>query len=197
MKKLILLFLIVFCGPHSTGCLLPPKAYLSGEWSLQGPVSVAVINFDNQSERKEAGPIMANVFIEELFFYNCFHVLEAADLRDLLIYARIQNNREIGHEFLHKLKQRINVDAVIVGTVEEFSQGQSDQEFAVPVVELNVRLIDTTNGKILWSCHHRRTGDDYIKVLDIGKVRTVLQLAHMVSKEMIETMGEINCQAKP
>jgi len=49
-------------------------------------------------------------------------------------------------------------------------------------------MVDAQTGKILWMAEHKRNGDDYIKVLDFGKIRSVGALTKKVVGEMIETM---------
>jgi TolB-like protein len=49
-------------------------------------------------------------------------------------------------------------------------------------------MVDAKTGEILWMAQYRRTGDDYIKILDFGKIRSVGALTKKVVGEMIETI---------
>ena len=50
-------------------------------------------------------------------------------------------------------------------------------------------MVTTDTGEIIWKACIERNGDDYIKILDIGKIRSLNQLASIVVEELIDSMG--------
>ncbi len=100
---------------------------------------------------------------------------------------RINTLGEIELNRLKILSRRLGVDAVIIGTVEEFDDGWSKGS-SVPVVSISARMIDSRNGRIIWAQQKKRTGDDYVVVFDMGRIRSVATLTRIVIKEMIDTI---------
>lgn len=147
---------------------------------------VAVLPFYNISGYRDAGKIIANVFVTEMFKSGRFRVEESGNIVQFMIQERIDTIGEIEVERLTILGKRMGVDAVMTGTVEEFAEGGS--AYSTPIVSITARMIDSNTGKLIWSGQNKRKGEDYIIVLDLGEVKSVTTLAQKVVKEMIDTI---------
>ncbi len=182
------------------GCKLPEikRAAIihgSGNWCeechsqrLPNVKSIAVMPFNNLSNKKDADRIVRNIFIAELFKNRSFRVEEFGNIRRFLIQQRVKSINDIDTRKIKILGQRLGVDAIIAGTVEEYSDGMKGDMSSVPVIAISARMIDTDSGKILWMSHQRRTGNDYITIFDFGKIRSIISLTQRVVDEMLETM---------
>ncbi len=197
MKRSCPIFCMLLVWCLSSGCLGKPRAYLAPDCALHNLTTVAVVPFDNETDRREAGEIVSSIFVEELYYSKRFQVLEVADIREMMTRERIHLTKSVDRSFLKKVGQRLGVDGIILGRVDMYWEGEGKEGGAVPVVAVSARLIETAGGSILWSCSNRRTGDDYEVLLDIGKVRTALQLSHLVAEEMVEMMEDKKCEAIP
>ncbi|HHD11223.1 MAG TPA: hypothetical protein ENK42_02165 [Deltaproteobacteria bacterium] len=143
---------------------------------------VAVLPFNNISGRKDAGKIVADIYVAELFKSGKYRVEEPGNIKQFLIQERITTIGEMEIERLKVLGRRLKVDAVVAGTVEEFDDGRG----GVPVVSISARMVDSKTGRILWYERIKRRGDDYIIIFDIGLVRSATSLAKKIAKEMID-----------
>lgn len=189
------------------GCKLPEIKRIaifhgSGNWCeechsqrLPNVKGVAVMPFDNLSNKRDADMIVRNIFITELFKKRPFRVEEFGNIRKFLIQQKVKSINDIDIRKIKLIGQRLGVDAIIAGTVEEYSDGIKGDGSSVPVIAISARMIDTDTGKILWMSHLRRTGDDYITIFDIGKIRSIISLTQRVVDEMIETMRG-NCKVQ-
>lgn len=146
---------------------------------------VAVLPFYNITGQKDAGKIVSNIFVSEMFKSGRFHVEEPGNIAQFMIQERMETIGEIEMERLKILGKRLGVDEVLTGTVEEFDDGRSS---GVPMISITARIIDSNSGRLVWSQQNKKRGDDYIIVLDLGEVRSVATLAQKVIKEMIETI---------
>jgi TolB-like protein len=153
----------------------------------QDPVvkKVAVLPFQNISGNKYAGNVVANAYVTELFNTGRFLVEEPGNIRRFMIQERVDTIGEMELDRLKVLGRRLRVDAIVVGTVEEFDGGRG---VGVPVVSVTARMVEASSGRIIWSGQNRRKGDDYIIVFDLGEVRTVTTLTQKVVKEMVDTI---------
>lgn len=147
---------------------------------------VAVFPFYNISGRKEAGKIIANIFVAEIFKDGRYYVEEPGNILQFIIQERIDTLGEIQIERLKILNKRFGIDAVIIGTVEEFDEARGGG--AIPAVSIFARMIEANSGQLVWSAQNRKKGDDYVIILDLGEVRSITAVAQKVVQEMISTI---------
>lgn len=177
----ILLSIFVFCLAAS--CAALPKS-VSKEHVLQIR-KIAVLPFNNITANKNAGQVVAKIYVTELFKTGKFLVEEPGNIRQFMIQERIETIGEVELDRLKILGRRLGVDAVVVGTVEEFEEYSRD---GVPVVSITARMVESASGRVIWSAQNKRRGDDYILVFEFGEVRTVTVLTERVVKEMVDTI---------
>ncbi|MBI3754389.1 MAG: hypothetical protein HY266_10190 [Deltaproteobacteria bacterium] len=146
---------------------------------------MAVLPFYNLTGQKDAGKIVADIFVTEMFKSARFRVEEPGNIAQFMIQERMDTVGEIEIEKLKILGRRLDVDEVLTGTVEEFDDGISS---GVPIVSITARMIDSNSGRLIWSAQNKKRGDDYIIVLDLGEVRSVTTLTQKVVREMIEAI---------
>lgn len=149
---------------------------------------VAVLPFQNTTNHREAGEIVTDLFVQELFNTGMLIVEDRGNIQEFFIRQRIRKKGEVDLDTIKMLGMQLQVDGVILGIVEEYYQEVGTRGESSPKIGLSVRMLNTKTGKIVWKCHHEKTGDDYIIILNWGKVRTVNLLAQKVIREMIATM---------
>jgi TolB-like protein len=149
---------------------------------------VAVFSFHNQTRAPDASKIVTAAFMAGVVEMRKFQVEFPGNVRSFLVRERIIVRTGIDLETVSVMGKRLGVDAVILGVVEEYVGTPEATGAVVPVVSISSRMVDTQTGRILWMAQHRRTGDDYLTVLDFGKVRSVGALTNRVVGEMIATM---------
>ena len=170
------------------GCAALSKDVVQPETS-EKIKTVAVLPFYNISAYRDAGRIVANIFVTEMFKSGRFRVEESGNIAQFMIQERIDTIGEIEIEKLKIMGKRLGVDAVMTGTVEEFDDGRGGAS-SMPTVSITARMIDTNTGQLVWSAQNKKRGDDYIIVLDFGEVRSLTTLTQKVVREMI---GRIKC----
>ncbi len=145
---------------------------------------VAVLPFSNISGKRGAAAVIESAYVTALFKSASFIVEEPGNVRRFLIGEQVKTTGEMEVERLLILGKRLRVDAVIIGTVEEFDDGRA----RTPTVSISARMVESGTGRLLWTSQHKRRGDDYIIIFEIGKVRNTTKLAHKVVGEMVETI---------
>jgi len=183
------IFLLLILG-FISGCSSSATLYTYVRKNHDQPVvkKVAVLSFYNNTKSAEANKIVTGAFIANLVGMRKFKVEFPGNIKSFLISERIIVRTGANLNTIKLMGRRLGVDAVIIGRIEEFVGMNGKKKDVVPVVSISARMVHVQTGKILWMAQHRRTGDDYIKVLDFGKVRAVGELTRKVVLEMIETM---------
>jgi hypothetical protein len=185
-KFIFLLVILEFISACSSATT--PYSYVRKNHDKSGVKKVAIFSFHNNTMIAEASKIVTGAFVASLVKMRKFNVEFPGNIRSFLVNKRIIVRTGIDLNTIKLMGKRLGVDAVIMVRIEEFVGMEEKIRGVIPVVSISARLVDVRSGKILWMAQHRRTGDDYIKVLDFGKVRSVGELTQKVVLEMIETM---------
>jgi TolB-like protein len=185
-KFIFLLVILEFISACSSATT--PYAYVRKNHDQPVVKKVAIFSFHNNSMIAEASKIVTGAFVASLVKMRKFEVEFPGNIKSFLVSERIIVRTGVDLNTIKLMGRRLGVDAVIMGRIEEFVGIEEKKRGVIPVVSISSRLVDVRTGKILWMAQHRRTSDDYIKVLDFGKVRSVGELTQKVVMEMIETM---------
>jgi TolB-like protein len=105
-------------------------------------------------------------------------VLDEETLERFLIKERIRSTGYISAEMARKMGKELYVEAVLIGSINTLYSGNN------PMAGFSARLIDTSDGSILWTSHAAATGNDFIGFLGLGAVSGVVEL----SVKMIDTL---------
>ena len=144
---------------------------------------LAVLPFYNRSRNPDAGNIVTNIFVSELFKDSAYLVEEPGNIRQFFIQEQVDKLGEIGVERLKILGKRLRVDAVLLGSVEAFENRRG-----VPSVGITARIVESGSGRLVWVAEHERRGNDYAIIFEAGTVRTTAKLVQKVVREMISTI---------
>jgi len=145
---------------------------------------IAVLPFFNISDRRDAGKMIANNFVTEIFVSGQYRVEEPGNILQFMLQENVSVIGEMGIDRIKILGRRLGVDGVLVGIVEVFDDGKR----STPKVSLTARLVDSETGTVVWSRHLNKTGDDYVIVFGVGKIRSANALAQRAIREMLKTI---------
>ncbi|MBW2645491.1 MAG: hypothetical protein JRE23_04810 [Deltaproteobacteria bacterium] len=176
--------------PLLSGCsiLSSPNTFLKEDFTRYSIKRVAVLPFFNNTNVREAGEVVARAFVEGLFDSKNLQVEFPGNVRKLILSERIIIRKGIGNEHIKLIGKRLNVDAVIIGWVEKYSSGVKGQGAAIPLISINARMVHAESSSVLWIGQHMRRGDDYVTILDFGRINSVAALARKVVDELLETI---------
>lgn len=162
--------------------------YRSPTLDVDPPRRVAVLPFENLSERKGAARIVTDVFVTALFHHGRFQVIEPGTVSDALVAIGAAPFGLIDLETLALLRKQLEMDAVVVGTVYNYNEGLKKGPTTSPEVEVDARMLEAETGRILWYAGQSRAGEDSQIVLEFGKIRAVVPLVLKVTAEIAGTL---------
>ena len=114
---------------------------------------------------------------------HLFNIEELGNIIDFMVEKRLRIGTNLDKPSLLLLRRRYKVDAIILGNILVF-----DERGGVPYLNLTARMVTTDTDKIIWKASIERNGEDYIKVLNVGRINSLNQLTQHVVEELIETM---------
>jgi len=147
-----------------------------------GLTKIAIFPFENLTEDKNALASIMPVLKVRLEAKG----LEVADentLNRFLLKERIRSTGYISRDIARKIGEELNVQAVLVGSINSFFPGEN------PRVGFSARLINSSDGAVLWANHASATGEDFATVLGLGRVRTIDRLTSKVIDKLLKSFS--------
>jgi TolB-like protein len=92
------------------------------------------------------------------------------DLTSFVCNERVRFAGYVTRELSDKIRKKFNVSAILTGAIISFSTEE------IPEFGILARIIDTSDGTILWADYSAATGDDFIAILELGRLKSVFSL---------------------
>ena len=162
-----------------------PRGYLKPGVTAPHIKSIAVLPFDNISGHPDAGKKVLNLLLTELARTELFDIAEVGEVEKVLRSLRVRTAAELDLSKLQELGDRLDVEGVIVGSVDEYDLRQGTGR-SVPVVAISARMLEAQPGDILWVISHMHDGDDWATVFGFGRIISLSELAQVVVSEVVE-----------
>jgi TolB-like protein len=141
-----------------------------GEMLLKGNNKrVAIYPFENLSDSRDAFKYVLPLLIDKLGKKG-FEVVDDDELNSFLCKERVRSSGYVSRELGGKIRKRFNVSAILTGAIVSFSTDE------VPQFGVLARMIDPSDGTILWADYSAATGEDFIAILELGRLKTVFSL---------------------
>ncbi len=132
---------------------------------------VAVIPFDNQTGDRQSGLRATRLTITELLASGAVDVVEPGEVQAALTkITGLQPNRAVtpSTEQIVSLGQALDVQALLMGAVTQ-SENLRSGSVPIPVVTLDLRLVEVETGATVWAATHSEKGGSLsAKVLGTG-----------------------------
>ncbi|MBI5182767.1 MAG: hypothetical protein HY999_00160 [Nitrospinae bacterium] len=169
------------------------RNYLNPSANFQYIKRIAVLPFNNLTDEKFAGERVRSIVIIELLSRGIFDIVEMGEIATTLkgVYEE-WGYREgelvpVDKEIAKRLGERLDVQAIILGSVEEYGISRSGTG-STPIISLSLRMIDTNSGEILWQASCNKRGGSYIGRLFGLDEMTMSNLTMEVAKKIIDTL---------
>ncbi len=165
----------------------PKRLYRSPSGITAGaPRRLAVLPFQNQSPRRNAGELVALALVRALAGRPEVVVLEPGVVRQTLLQARLIPAGGVSLPQADVLRLLLGADLVVSGEVLDYQDRQGAA--AAPVVNFAARILDTARRQVVWSSISYGSGDDGVLFFDLGRVRTAHALADRMALGLVQTM---------
>ena len=166
-----------------------PRGYLKPGVTSSSVSSVAVVRFDNISGHPDAEKKVVNILLTEFTRANLFKIAETGEVEKFLRTLRIRTTTELDSSKLQQLGEQLNVQAIIVGSVDEYEL-LNEKGTTVPVVGVNMRMLEVQTGDTLWVSSNTHDGNDWVTIFGFGKIISLSELAQIVISEMVDSLAQ-------
>ena len=121
---------------------------------------VAVLPFENLSSDRQAGPRATRLMITELLASGAIDVVEPGEVQAAMTKAQMGQAGRAGPpntEQIVSIGKSLRVQAIIVGNVTQ-SEVLRSGAVMIPVVTLDVHMIEAETGATVWAATHTEKG---------------------------------------
>jgi TolB-like protein len=153
---------------------------------------IAVMPFQNKSRHRDAGSIVTYMLLVALLKQDGFEPVEYGEIRRLIVDLRVRYRGELDYRSIKEISESLNVDGILVGTVELYSDGLDTS--LPPEVAVSARLINARKSRILWSDSVQLNGDEDIIALDWGRIGAVDSVSYKAVTKLIQKMEKTKWQ---
>ena len=182
--RMIVLFFLIFVG----GCGGSVTRYVNPTANFSYIRKVAVLPFNNLSDDRYAGERIRNSLIVDLMSRGAFDVVEQGEVTKVIgvIFreAGVEEGKAVpvDKEALKLIGEKLSVQAVILGSVDEYSSSGGN------VVSVAMRMLDTSSGIILWQAKATETGKSvWRKLVGIEEIDRS-ELTRNAVKHILDTL---------
>ena len=184
---------LAFCGlalalaAFAAGCRDsgPAAAVYSRQAGDPSPLRIAVIPFSSPANAPGAGEAVTSTVITYLLASRAVEVVEPGEVDRAMRAVRYapESSAGLDTEMVSSLQQQLQVDAYLIGNVEEYGEVRVGPD-SYPSVSFSARLVRASDNAIVWAASISRTGADRVKVFDIGRVSSLGKLTKSAVGEM-------------
>ncbi len=184
IKQTILLLAVLPLFYNCAG----PMSYIHPTADLTYIKTVAIVPFQNLTKEKHAEGKLMNVVATEILRRGIFDVVEFGEVDKVLNEEGIRKEKGvISKSVAERAGKRLNVQAFIVGAVEEYGMSRAGSS-SYPEVSASLKLIDAKSYKILWEATHSVKGTTILdRLFGIGK-KSSSDLCRELVEEMFDTL---------
>jgi TolB-like protein len=184
MKIIIWILVFVVLG---IACGSKPEVYTQKKTSFKPYKTLAILPFSNYSGKEDAGKQVSNAFLVELLKKPFFKILEPGQVDKVLRDERIRSSDQIDIQTAQLLKEKLAVDYLLIGAVNEYDYLKNGER-EIPLIGFSARLLDTSDGHIIWAANHSRKGDDSELIFNWGLITSLTKLTQISVKDVTDRL---------
>ena len=159
---------------------------------VKASVRIAIVTFDNLTEQQRSGDIASVLLLSELWRQG-YEVVEPGEVATTLAELRSLPRGEISTEEISRLREKLQVDLIVTGTVYRFVPSRGNSFESPPQIEMGLRLIDATDGRVLASVSSTRIGDDSEGPFGVGRCYS---LGRLTQKSFVNAWQQLLKQSE-
>lgn len=151
--------------------------------SGQPPIlrNIAVLPFENISENPAAAKIIGELIKKELRDKGWIFITGDDVIEEFLAKRRIRYTGGITRVAVREMGKTLDVDAVLVGSINQFSDVNGNMN-----VGITVRLVNAIDGGIIWADTLSYTNREFVSLLGLGVITSIDALSSRVVKDIVK-----------
>jgi len=164
-----------------------PRIFVNPEADLLYYKKIGILPFKDVSGTRGAAQKISLIFYSELMLQGNFEIIDPGELMKKIkeITSSQNSTPELGLSEIKKLGDVTGAQGVIQGVVVEYTTVRSGGE-SYPLITLDVKLLDTQYGKVVWEITYTKTGRSKIPILGVGGTATLPELTQEICQDIVK-----------
>ena len=163
-----------------------PTKFTNPRFNFDYVERVAVLPFENLSSDRQAGARATRLMITELLATGAVDVVEPGEVQAALDRLAPRIVRPSTEQVV-ALGEALGVQAVILGTVTQSDLTRSGA-VAVPVVGLDVHMVETETGATVWAATYTEKGESFGARILGTTGQPISQTTHAAVRGILRTL---------
>jgi hypothetical protein len=184
----VFMILLLFIVPGCRGNTVPVY-HMSEDIDFSFYRRVAVLPFENLTNDRFAGEIVRQVVISELLASGLVDVIFPGEVKSAMSEMGIKSVSSLTKEQITALSEILEVEALIVGSVEEFGNVKMGNVSA-PQVTVSLMMADAGTGSIVWSVTSTRGGASFMARHFGARHETISETVLLLVRQSIQTLAQ-------
>jgi len=152
-KSIAIILAILFLYlPGCSGTTSKTKSFMREDANLGYIETVAIFPFEGGGR----APRIREFTMTQVLASGIFDIVDKGTVDNIMRQEVIAPGEPLDLVTIKRLGQRLNVQGVIFGSVEEIIEARGNASY--PVITITMRLIDTETGVLLWQASGRGSG---------------------------------------
>jgi TolB-like protein len=173
--------------PPAAAKFAPKTVYRARTLEPGQTYSVAVLPFFNLSDRRNAGDILALLFMRHLATLPQFRIVDAGVTRQELLNARVIMDGGLSISDATTVASTVGADFVLAGRVLAYQDYEGPTGTAH--VEFSTVLIDKASRRVVFSTRSDNSGRDGVVMFERGTSRTAHAMATQMVRRTADTLA--------
>lgn len=181
-----LLFFSIFIFIWGCGGAPRSKHYMRENFDIENVKKIAVLPMENFTENVFAAERIRKAVISEILSRGV-DVIEPGEVTKTLSELKVKSLGHIAIKDIEELGKKLGVEAVMVGAVEHYGT-RTGVTVSFPEVSIDLRLVETASGNIVWSIWHTSGGPGFWTRHFGAEGRSLSDSARKVVKEAVDRL---------
>lgn len=143
--------------------------------------NISILPFENLSENPVATKTISELIEKELRSKGWMFITRDEAVEEFLAKRRIRYTGGVTRLAVREMGKVLGVDAVLVGSINQFSDANGRINVAV-----TARLVNTIDGSIIWANTLSYMERDFVGLLGLGLITSVDVLSSRVAKDLVK-----------
>lgn len=177
------ILLLIFVG----GCSSGPSSFVQTDADFSFVRRAAVLPFQNLSQDLHAGARMQSVFMASILERDALSMVNLGETLNAMGQLRIGTDTALTREQIIDLGKELQVDALFLGTVEEFGMERMSND-RVYVITATFSMVETQTGSLIWTSQVHENGTSFWRKLFGGGSASLFDVSQSTVNQALETL---------
>ena len=164
-----------------------PTTFVHPNYNFGFVERVAVIPFENLTDDRGASARMSRYFVSELLAVEVFEVVEPGEVTEAMGLVGSLRVGELTREQIVAVGRELRAQALFLGSVTESSSIRSGSH-TDNIVTLDVRLVETETGSVIWATTMTESGRGFFNALFGTGGRTMSEVSRATARKTINRL---------